>query len=84
MPSDLRFEAPMRTNPMSALPDPCEGFKLNKFLDEIKLHQIQRALELSGGVQARAAPSARHHSAGDQPAHEIPESLVTPLLKLLI
>jgi transcriptional regulator with GAF, ATPase, and Fis domain len=45
----------MRTNPMSALPDPSEGFKLNEFLDEIKLHQIQRALELSGGVQARAA-----------------------------
>jgi DNA-binding NtrC family response regulator len=54
-PSDLRFEAPMRTNPMSALPDPSEGFKLNEFLDGIKLHQIQRALELSGGVQARAA-----------------------------
>jgi transcriptional regulator with GAF, ATPase, and Fis domain len=54
-PSDLRFEAPMRTNPMSALPDPSEGFKLNEFLDEIKLHQIQRALELSGGIQARAA-----------------------------
>jgi len=54
-PSDLRFEAPLRTNPMSALPDPSEGFKLNEFLDEIKLRQIQRALELSGGVQARAA-----------------------------
>jgi len=52
---DLRFEAPLRTNPISALPDPAEGFKLNEFLDEIKLHQIQRALELSGGVQARAA-----------------------------
>jgi transcriptional regulator with GAF, ATPase, and Fis domain len=54
-PQDLRFEAPIRTNPMSALPDPSEGFKLNEFLDQIKLHQIQRALELSGGVQARAA-----------------------------
>ena len=54
-PTDLRFEAPLRTNPMSALPDPSEGFKINEFLDEIKLHMIHRALELSGGVQSRAA-----------------------------
>lgn len=54
-PEDLRFETPIRTNPMSALPDPSEGFKINEFLDEIKLHQIQRAMELSGDVQARAA-----------------------------
>ena len=54
-PQDLRFETPLRTNPMSALPDPSEGFKVNEFLDEIKLHQIHRAMELSGGVQARAA-----------------------------
>jgi DNA-binding NtrC family response regulator len=54
-PSDLRFEAPLRTDPMSALPDPSDGFKVNEFLDEIKLHLIQRALELGGGVQARAA-----------------------------
>jgi transcriptional regulator with GAF, ATPase, and Fis domain len=54
-PTDLRFEAPLRTNPISALPDPSEGFKVNEFMDEIKLHLIQRALELSGGVQARAA-----------------------------
>ncbi|MFN9026604.1 MAG: hypothetical protein ACK5VX_10490, partial [Akkermansiaceae bacterium] len=52
-PTDLRFEAPLRTNPMSALPDPSEGFKINEFLDEIKLHMIHRALELSGGVQSR-------------------------------
>jgi transcriptional regulator with AAA-type ATPase domain len=54
-PEDLRFEAPIRTNPLSALPDPSEGFKVNDFLDQIKLHLIQRAMELSGGVQARAA-----------------------------
>ena len=54
-PQDLRFETPLRTNPMSALPDPSKGFKVNEFLDEIKLHQIHRAMELSGGVQARAA-----------------------------
>jgi DNA-binding NtrC family response regulator len=54
-PEDLRFEAPMRTNPMSALPDPSEGFKVNEFLDEIKLHLIRRAMELGDDVQARAA-----------------------------
>ena len=54
-PEDLRFETPIRTNPMSALPEPSEGFKINEFLDQIKLHQIQRAMELSGDVQARAA-----------------------------
>ena len=54
-PSDLRFEAPLRTDPMSALPDPSDGFKINEFLDEIKLHMIKRAMELGGDVQARAA-----------------------------
>jgi transcriptional regulator with GAF, ATPase, and Fis domain len=54
-PTDLRFEAPLRTDPMSVLPDPSEGFKLIDFLDEIKLRMIERSMELSGGVQARAA-----------------------------
>jgi transcriptional regulator with GAF, ATPase, and Fis domain len=54
-PSDLRFEVPMRTNPVAALPDPYDGFKLNSLLDEIKRNQIRRALELTGGVQSRAA-----------------------------
>jgi predicted transcriptional regulator len=45
----------MRTNPMSALPNPSEGFKVNEFLDEIKLHLIRRAMSLGGDVQARAA-----------------------------
>lgn len=54
-PSDLRFEAPLRTDPMSVLPDPSDGFRINDFLDEIKLHLIHRAMDLSGDVQARAA-----------------------------
>lgn len=54
-PEDLRFETPFGTNPMSALPDPSEGFKLIEFLDEIKLRMIQRAMELGGDVQSRAA-----------------------------
>jgi len=54
-PADLRFEAPLRTDPTAALPDPSEGFHVNEFLDDIKIHMIQRAMQLSGGVQARAA-----------------------------
>jgi transcriptional regulator with GAF, ATPase, and Fis domain len=54
-PTDLRFEAPLRTDPMSLLPDPSEGFQINEFLDEIKLHLIKRAMELGDDVQARAA-----------------------------
>ncbi len=54
-PEDLRFETPIRMDPMSSLPDPSEGFKLIDFLDEIKLRMIQRAMELGGNVQARAA-----------------------------
>ena len=40
---------------MSALPDPLEGFKLLDFLEEIRLRMIDRSMELSDGVQARAA-----------------------------
>jgi DNA-binding NtrC family response regulator len=54
-PEGLRFEAPLRANPISALPDPTEGFQINEFLDELKLHLIERSMELAGGVQARAA-----------------------------
>lgn len=54
-PTDLRFEEPLRPDPFAALPDPADGFKVNEFLDEMKLRLIERAMELSGGVQARAA-----------------------------
>lgn len=54
-PDDLRFEVPMCPGPLAALPDPAEGFRLNEFLDEIKLRMIQRAMELGGDVQARAS-----------------------------
>lgn len=54
-PDDLRFKAPLRIDPMSALPDPSDGFKLIEFIDEIKIRMIERSMELSGGVQARAA-----------------------------
>lgn len=52
---DLRFENALQTNPTNSLPDPHDGFHMNEFLDELKLQLIQRSLELSGGVQARAA-----------------------------
>lgn len=54
-PEDLRFEEPLRATSISSLPEPTEGFKINEFLDEIKLRLIQRAMELNGDVQARAA-----------------------------
>jgi transcriptional regulator with GAF, ATPase, and Fis domain len=54
-PEDLRFEEPLRATTISSLPEPTEGFKINEFLDEIKLRLIQRAMELNGDVQARAA-----------------------------
>ncbi len=52
---DIHFEGPIRRDPMSALPEPSEDFKLINFLDEVKRHIIQRAMELSCGVQSRAA-----------------------------
>lgn len=52
---NLRFEVPIRTAPMSALPDPTEGFKLIDFLDEINRRMIQFSMELCGRMQARAA-----------------------------
>lgn len=54
-PGDLRFEVPLRPDSLSALPDPSEGFNLIDFLDQIKLRMIQRAMELTGDVQSRAA-----------------------------
>ena len=54
-PGDLRFEAPLRSSPLAVLPDPTEGFKINDFLDDVRRQLIQRAMELSGGVQSRAA-----------------------------
>jgi transcriptional regulator with GAF, ATPase, and Fis domain len=54
-PEDLRLENSLHSNPLHSLPDPHEGFQMNDFLDELKLHLIGRSMELSGGVQARAA-----------------------------
>jgi DNA-binding NtrC family response regulator len=51
----LRFELPLSPDPLAALPEPKEGFQLGGFLDEVKQALISRALEKSGGVQAKAA-----------------------------
>ena len=54
-PDDLRFENVFQTTATNSIPDPQDGFHINEFLDELKLQLIQRSMELSGGVQARAA-----------------------------
>lgn len=54
-PADLHFEESLEPSSTLCLPDPHEGFKLQDFLDETRLHMLHRALELSDGVQARAA-----------------------------
>jgi DNA-binding NtrC family response regulator len=54
-PDDIRFELPIRPDPMAALPEPDENFKVNAFLDDVKQRLVLRALEKSGGVQAGAA-----------------------------
>jgi DNA-binding NtrC family response regulator len=54
-PEDLRLENSLLSNTLYSLPDPHHGFQMNDFLDELKIHLIGRSMELSGGVQARAA-----------------------------
>jgi DNA-binding NtrC family response regulator len=54
-PDDLRFDEPIKTNPLASLPDPEEGFEMGAFLEEMKLALIDRALEKSGNVQAKAS-----------------------------
>jgi transcriptional regulator with PAS, ATPase and Fis domain len=52
---DLRFEAPVSSDPSAAVPEPGAGFEINVYLDSLKNKIVHRALEKSGGVQARAA-----------------------------
>ena len=55
-PEDLAFGPPATTRCRSTLiPEPSEGFEMPAFLDETKEKLIDRALELSGQVQSRAA-----------------------------
>lgn len=52
---DLSFDEPLSTNPLSALPEPVEGFEMAGFIDEMKLSLINRAMEKSNQVQSKAA-----------------------------
>ena len=53
-PADLHFEE--YTGTVSGnLPEPAPGFDLASYLDDVKSHMVDRALELSNGVQSQAA-----------------------------
>ena len=56
-PAELRFDDPIKSDPLASLPEPEEGFEMTAFLDEMKLALIERALEKSNQVQAKAAKS---------------------------
>ena len=53
-PAELHFQEPVSTGSVD-IPEPGDGFDLNAHLDEVKERLVNRALELSGGVQAQAA-----------------------------
>lgn len=53
-PTDLHFEASVSGKSLQ-LPEPAEGFDLNNHLEQVKSDLIDRALEISGGVQSQAA-----------------------------
>ena len=42
-------------DPFSSMPEPCPGFRLDRFLSQVRAHLILRALEKSGGNQTAAA-----------------------------
>ncbi|TVR48873.1 MAG: hypothetical protein EA425_13505 [Puniceicoccaceae bacterium] len=53
---DLVFEAPVGSRPLELqLPEPGSGFDLNAYLDDLKRRMVEKALERTEGVQARAA-----------------------------
>lgn len=54
-PDDLRFDEYVVGSQALNLPEPEEGFSLTAFLDDAKSRLIERALEKSDHVQARAA-----------------------------
>lgn len=54
-PAELRFEPPMATPDHTAIPEPGPGFSLHDYLESQRLRLIERALEKSDHVQARAA-----------------------------
>lgn len=53
-PQDLQFEE-VAVDPLSVIPEPAEGFRLNEYLDELKARIVERALGKAAGNQAMAA-----------------------------
>jgi transcriptional regulator with PAS, ATPase and Fis domain len=54
--ADLEIQEPVnRQDPLMALPEPFEGFSLGEFIDQVRMHYITRALEITGGNQSKAA-----------------------------
>lgn len=54
-PSELKFELPITTHAHAAIPEPDSGFSLQAYLDAQRGRIIERALEKTEHVQARAA-----------------------------
>lgn len=53
---DLIFEEPVPSDDnLGVLPEPCEGFDLDKYLSGVREKLKARALEITGGNQAQAA-----------------------------
>jgi DNA-binding NtrC family response regulator len=52
---DLRFEEPVSSDPSAAVPEPAPGFEINAYLDSLKRKIVDRALEKTGQIQAKAA-----------------------------
>ncbi len=53
-PDDLRFDD-VTQNGTESIPEPSPDFDLNAYMDDVKSRLVDRALELSGGVQSQAA-----------------------------
>ena len=52
---DLRFEIPVSSDALAAVPEPEPGFELSPYLERLKSEIVNRALEKEGGTQAKAA-----------------------------
>jgi transcriptional regulator with GAF, ATPase, and Fis domain len=52
---DLKFDDYVGARPQLNLPEPIEGFRINEFLDDIKIKLVTRALEKTDQTQAKAA-----------------------------
>ena len=51
----LILEPEARTDPLSALPEPCEGFSLGAYVDSVRKQLMFRAMEKTNGNKSEAA-----------------------------